>query len=241
MKSNLLQLLRDNADRRPAATPVTEIRAEGEVTHLYLYDVISEWWGVSASEFVKSLQGVTSPTIHLHINSPGGDVFDARAMASALRQHAARVVVLIEGLAASAATTVAMAADEVRIADGAFFMIHNAWTITVGNAADHDEQAALLRQVDTAIAADYTRKTGKPDEEIRGWMNAETWFDGKRAVDEGFADSLLEEAAKENRWNLAAYTNAPAAAVAPATPPAEPTYPRERYEQRLRLFEKLAC
>jgi ATP-dependent protease ClpP protease subunit len=237
MRNHLMKLLRDNADKPRNQA----IRAEGDVAHVYVYDVISEWWGISALEFAKALQQVTQPTIHLHINSPGGDVFDARAMASTIKQHGARVVALIEGLAASAATTVALAADEVRIADGAMFMIHNAWTITVGNAADHDEQAALLRQVDVAIAADYVRKSGASEEEVRGWMDAETWFSAQECVDKGFADALIGAGEPENRqgWNLSAYRNAPSpeARVAPAP---EPQYDRNKYERRLALFERLA-
>ena len=235
MKNKLLRLLHDNIDRPRSFS----VKAEAsDVAHVYLYDVIGDWWGIGAAEFVQTLRAVTAPTIHLHINSPGGDVFDARAIATSLKQHSARVVALIEGYAASAATTVALAADEVRIADGAFFMIHNSWTITVGNAADHDEQAALLRQVDGAILADYARKTGKGEDVIRGWMEAETWFTAQQAVEEGFADGLLGEAAAENRWNLAAYSNAPApAAKAPAQ---AGQYDREKYERRLALLARIA-
>jgi ATP-dependent Clp protease protease subunit len=106
---------------------------------IYLYDVIvndkfeEEYFGgVSAETFVKALNDITAPVIHLRINSPGGDVFAGRVMEQAIRNHASKVIAHVDGYAASAASYVAIAADEVEIAPGGFFMVHNAWTLAMG-------------------------------------------------------------------------------------------------------------
>ena len=96
-------------------------RVEGmddEEASIYIYDAIGSWFGIDAQEFVRSLNSITANTIHLRINSPGGDVFDARAMITAVRQHKSKIVAHIDGLAASAATGLALAADEVEISEG---------------------------------------------------------------------------------------------------------------------------
>jgi len=143
------------------------IKAEskGNEATLYLYDEIGVW-GIDATEFVKNLQEVKADTIHLRINSPGGDVFEARAMHTALKQHSAMVIAHIDGLAASAASFVAMAADEIEIVDGGFLMIHKALSFMDiwGLFNDEDltelgtdlvKEKSLLAKVDDSIANDY--------------------------------------------------------------------------------------
>jgi ATP-dependent Clp protease protease subunit len=204
----LLQLLADNRGRG-------FFRAEksGDEATLYVYDVIVAddfWGGVSAQSFVKELAAIKAPTIHLRINSPGGDVFAARAMEQAVREHPSRVVTHIDGYAASAASYLALAADEVQIAEGGFYMIHKAWTVAFGNADDLMDMAALLEKVDGSLIATYARETGQTPEQIGEWMSAETWFNAEEAVEHGFADSIAEAAPKASAaWNLAAYAHAP--------------------------------
>lgn len=171
--------------------------------------MIDEYWGVSASQFAKDLAGITAPTIHLRVNSPGGDVFAGRAMATALQAHPSKVIAHVDGLAASAASYVALAADEVEIAQGAFVMIHRAWGFTVGNAEDHLTQAALLEKIDAELVADYARQTGNDAEQIKAWLDAETWFTADEAVQNGFADRIAESGKAAARWNLAAFDRAP--------------------------------
>lgn len=216
------------------------IKQEGDEATVYLYDAIDPYWGTDAAAFVKEFAAITASTIHLRINSPGGDVFDARTMATAIKQHSGRVVAHIDGIAASAATYVALAADEVRIADGAFFMIHNAWTIAYGNKHDLAETAALLDKIDGSIINDYVAKTGKDREEIAALMDAETWFSAEEAVENGFADAVDTDSAKaKNQWNLAAYANAPAALLTPPDPSPDPfpTIDRAAIERRFALLE----
>ncbi|NHZ62620.1 head maturation protease, ClpP-related [Massilia genomosp. 1] len=226
----LVQLIRNNATRAPGP-----IRSETEPETLFLYDVIDPYWGVSASAFNKELAGLHGKKVTLRVNSPGGDVFDGRAMAAAIAQHG-NVHAVIEGLAASAATYVTAACASVAIAAGSFYMIHNAWTMVYGNKDDLTETAALLGKIDESIVADYMRKTGKSTEEIVAWMSAETWFTADEAVTNGFVDAVVDNAKVENRWNLSAYANAPQIEPDKDTAPDWEAV-RQRNMNRLRLHE----
>ena len=237
MRNKLLQLFMDNA-KSPKRYEVKA--AQSDEATVYLYDSIGSWWGIEAAEFVKDLNAIDSATIHLRINSPGGDVFDARAIKTALQQHPAKVIAHIDGLAASAATYIALGADTVEIAKGGFFMIHNAWTLAIGNAADMREAANLLDKIDTAIVADYQSKTGADAEDIKTWMNEETWFTAEDAQNYGFVDSIYDPDgdAPANRFNLSAYANAPDDLLGTAPVEAKENVLRAQAERRLRLFEK---
>jgi ATP-dependent protease ClpP protease subunit len=233
----LLQLFQDNQSKPRNF----RVKAEGNEAEIYLYDAIGAWFGVAAEDFVRELRALDNvDTIHLRMNSPGGDVFEGRAMATALAQVKARTVCHIEGLAASAATYVAEACDEVEIADGGFFMIHEAWTLTLGNKRDHQQQIALLEKVDDSILNDYAKRTKAERQQLIDWMQAETWFTAAEAVEHGFADRVLKTDRKQNRhraqWNLAAYHNVPAALT--EAPPPEQQYDRAQAERRLALLER---
>ena len=229
MKNKLIQMLQANANRPKPSNAST-------ATDVYLYDVIGDWYGVTASDFVEAVKGADSGAFTLHINSPGGDVFDARAIATAIKSHPAKVTAVIEGVCASAATYVALAADEVKMADGALFMIHNAWTLALGNADDMDHTAALLRKVDSSILDDYVAKTGKDREEIAAAMAAETWYDANEAKEFGFVDEVLHAKAAKNMWDLSAYDNAPKVVENSN----DIVDNREKFERRLRLIESLS-
>ena len=120
-----------------------ENKAKADEATIYIYDEIS-FWGVDAGQFVKDLGKLTAKTIRVRFNSPGGSVFDGIAMANAIRTHKSRVVAHIDGLAASIATIVAVAADEVLISEGAFMMIHGPWSIVMGDSDAMREEADLL-------------------------------------------------------------------------------------------------
>ncbi len=254
MKNRLNKLYADN---RKAAARKFEVvaKADSSEVDIFLYDHIvssedeAEWWGgVAPESFVKAVYAVDpSHTINLRVNSPGGSVFAARAMEQALRAHKGKVVVHIDGLAASAATFVSMAGDEVVMAKGAMFMIHKAWTGMWGNAEDLRKEADLLDKIDGTLAETYADKTGKDIAAITEWMAAETWFTAQEALDAGFATSIAEAEAKALAWDLSAYQNAPKAErqtqPEPApTPEPEPTASddhRDRQQQRLRLLSLL--
>lgn len=200
----LLVAIRNSPNRR------FSVVAKAEEATVYLYDAIGGYFGLAAADIVREIGAITAPLIHVRINSPGGDVFEARAVATVLKAHAARVVVHVDGLAASAATTIALAGDEVRMATGAFFMIHEAWSVSVGSAADHRQMADLVDKVNDAIVADYVAKTGATEAQVRTWMAAESWFTAEEAVANGFADVISDGQATNNSWNLAAaYKNPP--------------------------------
>ena len=246
-KSKLLQLAIDNK----SAAKSFAVKANGDSTRIELFDVIDDYYGVSASAFVAALNGIESPEIALHINSPGGDVFAARAMVAAIAAHPATITAHIDGLAASAASYVAMACDKVVMQDGAMMMIHCAWSISMGNASDMRATADILEKVDDSIVKDYARKTGLASEVIKQMMVDETWMDSTEAVEKGFADSVATNEkgkAKANAWNLSAYANAPKAERAPAPTPEPAPEPeeamasedhRKRQAQRLRVLSLL--
>jgi ATP-dependent Clp protease protease subunit len=214
MKLNhLMQLLKDNA-RAEGPVPIRQETTDAE-SHVYVNDVIDSYWGASASALITALAAVgTDKVTHLHINSPGGDVFEARAMAAAVVAHQGTVVAHIDGICASAATYLALACNEVRMTDGGLFMVHNSWTFAYGNKNELRETADLLDKIDGTIAADYQRKTGASAEQVATWMNATTWFTAQEALDAKFIDAIdsntkQTDSKAQARWNLAAYPNAP--------------------------------
>jgi ATP-dependent protease ClpP protease subunit len=240
----LMQLLRDNAAANPK--PLALVRAEGATeASLYIYDVIDAYWGVSAKMVADAVASLKpEDTLRLHINSPGGDVFEARAMAANLRQFSGKVIAQIDSLAASAATTVALAADEIVMDPQGFFMIHNAWSIAIGDKGDMQDMATMLQKVDAGIVADYVAKTGQTPEQVSQWMDAETWFTAQEALDAGFVDSIAEPPAKASnvqskRFNLKAFARTPSALL--EAPPPAPAQDQSAIlaanQRRLRLLE----
>ncbi|MFX5832861.1 head maturation protease, ClpP-related [Acinetobacter baumannii] len=162
-----------------------------------IYDPIGyDYWsdsGVTAKRISAALRAMGAETdVIVNINSPGGDVFEGLAIYNLLRAHKGKVTVRVLGLAASAASFIAMAADEIQIARAGFFMIHNAWTVSWGNRHDLLETAALLGQIDETIADIYHIRTGLTTSELGKMMDAESWINGKNSVEKGFADAFLE-------------------------------------------------
>jgi len=206
MRNRLFQLLIDNKDKPKKF----EIEAMGnESATIYLYDAIDPYFGVGAKEFNKELAALNVGEINLRINSPGGDVFDGRAIQSALIEHPANVIVHIDGLAASAATTVALAGNERQISPGAFFMIHKGWTLNIGNADEFMKTASLLNKVDAAIAMDYANIANMSNDEALRLMSDETWYSADEALATGFVDKIKDGTSAKNNFDLSAYKNAP--------------------------------
>jgi ATP-dependent Clp endopeptidase proteolytic subunit ClpP len=176
-----------------------------ESATLYLYDEIG-YFGVTSAEFVRELNRVNTNQINLHVNSPGGDVFDAVAIYNALKTHRASVNVQIDALAASAASFIAMAGDQISIARNAEMMIHDAHGLAIGNSADMRDLATRLDQVSDNIADIYAQRTGKPVATWRKAMKAETWYSASEAVKAGLADSVVgENDGPGNTWDLSIY------------------------------------
>ena len=253
MKINkLMQLLRDNAARSEGAAPPS-IRSEGgdEGVDIYVYDVIDPFWGASANALIQALTAAAGQPVTLHINSPGGDVFEARAMAAAVAGYAGDIEACIDGVCASAATYLALAAKTVSMVDGALLMVHNSWTLAYGDKTDLRSTADLLDKIDGTIVADYMRKTKAPAEQVKTWMDAETWFTAQEALAVGFIDEIepntqagdMQEDASQARWNLSAYANAPQPAALPEPKPEDLTAASAaaitRNRNRLRLITQI--
>jgi ATP-dependent protease ClpP protease subunit len=168
-------------------TGATEDRAE-----VFIYDVIGDW-GVNANDFVRDLRAVTAKSIDLHINSPGGLVFDGVAIYSALKNHAATVDVTVDGIAASAASFVAMAGDSIAVEKPAKMMIHDAAGLVLGNAADMRVMADLLDELSDTIAGIYADRAGGTVANWRDAMRAETWYGAHEAVKAGLADRVAND------------------------------------------------
>jgi len=164
-----------------------------------IYDEIG-MWGVSASAFMRDLKSMGElDEINLSIHSPGGDVLDGWAIYNALKNNKAKVTARVEGLAASMASVILMAADEIEIPENAYVMIHNPWGVAIGDAEELRDTAELLDKLGNGLVNAYASRTGNDEDEIREMMSAETWMDGKEAVERGFADTLLNGVALSAR------------------------------------------
>lgn len=180
------------------------------VTVLRLFEPIDSWggdWGVSAREFLTVLDAIETPSIRLHINSPGGEVYEAIAVLNALRAHPARVTAVVDGLAASAASFIAAGADELVMGRNTELMIHDAWGIGMGPAATMRELADRLDHISDNIASIYAAKAGGSAEDFRAAMLAETWYSADEAVAAGLADSVAAAGSGQPsaRWDLSAF------------------------------------
>jgi ATP-dependent protease ClpP protease subunit len=238
--TKLLNLLASNRKRAAPRALVTA----GDETTIYLYDSIvsddatADWFGgVSAQALVPQIRAIKGGTINLRINSPGGDVFAAQAICQAIRETSAKVVAHIDGYAASAATVIATAADDVKISDGAMYMIHCGWTMAMGNAEEMRATAGLLDKIDATMCAQYARKTGLAEADVLVMMQAETWFTAQEAVEKGFANSIAESPKVAASWDMSAYSNAPAPA-AEALTPAATDHHRARQQQRIAMLAR---
>lgn len=169
--------------------------AGGGAFEMFLYDPIDSyggWWGVSAKEFQQALGMVPEDAteIRLYINSPGGEVWDGIAIVNQLRRHPAKVVAIVDGIAASMATIIAVTADELVMGAGSQFMVHDAWNIVLGPEADMLAMAARLSKDSDALAAIYAAKAGGTAAEWRDVMRAETWYTAEETVAAGLADRV---------------------------------------------------
>lgn len=199
--------------------------AEGQSQTVSIHDDIGGW-GVSAKMFLDDLRKVATPEVNVEINSPGGDVFAGLAIYNGLRNSGKKVNVKVLGIAASAASLVAMAGDTIEMPENTFMMIHNPWTFAAGDAEDLREQADLLDKIGDSLASTYARRTGKSAEEIQTLLAAETWFTAQEAVDAGFATAVTPAFAAqasfdvdrlpENVRSVFALAKADAGAQAPA-------------------------
>ena len=187
---------------------------------IYLYGDIGGWFGIDHQEWIKEFNALTADTIHIRVDSSGGDVFAARAMKTAIMQHKSKVIAHVDGLAASAASFFIMGADEIEIVDGGFIMVHKAMSmIDVLGYYNEDDLAELCEEmqkemqlhskINESIANDYAKKTKKKKEECLGWMEDETWFTAQDSLDNGLVDRIYDGEAIEGNHDLSIYAKVP--------------------------------
>lgn len=197
----------------------------GNVADIYIFgEIVSAGWEwdeseISANTFQNDLKSLGEVAeINLHINSPGGSVFEGVAIYQMLIQHKAKINVYIDGLAASIASVIAMAGDVIYIPNNAMMMIHNPWTYAIGNANELRKQAEDLDKIGASMRESYLNKSGEKisEEELTELLDNETWLSAKEAINYGLADELLSEnrvAACVSKELFAKYKNVPEAFV----------------------------
>ncbi|MGV1900733.1 head maturation protease, ClpP-related [Agrobacterium sp. 22-3674b3] len=160
-----------------------------------MFEAIGEdYWsggGVTAKKIAAQLRAIGPRPVEVQINSPGGDMFEGIAIYNVLREHSQPITIKIMGMAASAASIIAMAGDTIHIGAASFVMIHNCWVVAVGNRHDMRETSEWLEPFDQAMVDLYAARSARDPKEIAKWMDSETYMSGSQAIERGFADGLL--------------------------------------------------
>jgi len=199
--------------------------ATDDETEILIYDLIG-WPFNDAGELVRVLSGITSKTVTVRINSPGGDVFDAVAIFNALQSHKSKVITRIESLAASAASFIALAGKEVQAYKNAMMMIHEPFIWSAGNQYDRREEADILEKISDNMIDIYSSNSGIGKREMKSIMKGETgngtWFTAQQMKEKGFIDTVLDGKAAKAQFDLSMFANAPEIFTA-ATQEGEPT------------------
>jgi len=181
------------------STPKKPFRmaAKDGVGEIFIFDDIGEGFfsdGVTPKSFAADLKALGAVrTLNIFINSSGGSVFDGVAIFNQLKRHGARKVVFIDGIAASIASVIAMAGDEINIAANGFIMIHEPFTMAMGSAAEFRKVADQLDKINDTIINTYAARTGTPENTIADLMAVETWMNAEEAIELGFADNISDE------------------------------------------------
>lgn len=169
--------------------------ASDDANTINIYDQIGESWdgsGMTAKIVNSVLRKAKGDDITVNVNSPGGDFFEGVTIYNMLREYEGSININVIGLAASAASIVAMAADDLKIAKSGFLMIHNSWGLVIGNQHDMREAADTFAVFDESMAHVYTDRSNLKLDAIKSMMDSDTWMSGEKAVDDGFADGFLK-------------------------------------------------
>jgi len=185
-----------------------EAKEDDNNAEIIIYDVIG-WPFNDAFDLIRSLGGIKAKNITVRINSPGGDVFDGVAIFNALKEHDARVTTRIEGLAASIASIIALAGDEVQAHKNAMYMIHDPWVLTAGNQYDLREIADLLQKIGGNLLDIYYDKSNIGKRDLKQMMKDETWFTAQEAKDRGLVDTVLDAGSAKAKFDLSVFANVP--------------------------------
>lgn len=192
-----------------AWSPGIKAESAADENTISIMDVIGEDWygGVSAARIDAALRYIgRDKPVTVYINSPGGDVFEGIAIYNLLKDHGGKVTVKILGLAASAASVIAMAGSEILIPKTAFYMIHNCWTFAAGDQNFFRECADYLAQFDEVMSELYHDRTGNAVDQVTEWMNKETWMNGKKSVERKFADAIMDDPAAGEEASASAFS-----------------------------------
>lgn len=185
-----------------------EARDDEDSTEIIIYDIIG-WPFNDAFDLIRSLGNIKAKNITIRINSPGGDVFDGVAIFNALREHNARVTTKIEGLAASIASIVALAGDEVQAHKNTMYMIHDPWVLATGNQYELRDIADILGKIGGNMLDIYYDKSSIGKRELKAMMKDETWFTAAEAKERGLIDTILDTGAAKARFDLSIFANVP--------------------------------
>ncbi|MDW0112213.1 Clp protease ClpP [Sporosarcina saromensis] len=179
--------------------PEFKAEVKGDEATLYIYgDIGDSWWGesVSAADVRDYLKDTDASTIHVRLNTLGGDVFDGLAIHNQLKGHAAKIIIHIDGIAASAGSIIAMSGDEILMPKTSMMMIHNAWTFTYGNSNELRKVAADLDKINDTIIESYLPRFVGTREELVQLLDDETFLTANEAITFGLADVEVDEAAQ---------------------------------------------
>ena len=180
--------------------------ASSKSADVYIFDEIGTF-GLTAQSFIEEIKSYKDTPMSLHINCVGGDVFEGMAIYNVLKKRTARTTVYIEGIAASMGSVIALAGDEVVMAENSLFMIHNAWGGAMGEATEIRKTAALLDKISGEIADIYTKKTNLPYNRVKEMMDQETWLSADEAFNLGFIDSISDAIKVAAKYDVSKFKN----------------------------------
>jgi ATP-dependent Clp protease protease subunit len=208
---------------KPGRVRVNADTGSGEAEVMIYGDIGGGWWdeGITGESISKEIAALDADTINVRINSGGGLVFEGLAIYNALARHSSKIVMHVDSIAASIASVILMAGDEIHIAEGAQVMIHKPWSGLYGDANALRKEAEILDKLEKGIIDIYAARTGADRADLESWVGAETWFTGQEAVDAGFADAMTpakkKKAASSAMLNL--FKNTPQNLLASADAP----------------------
>lgn len=189
-------------------SPYTIKALSDDSTEIWIMDVLGYPWN-DINSIIREVSSLKSKDILVRINSPGGDPIDTFALYHALKNHSAKVTVRIESLAASAASFLALAGDEVQAYSSSLFMIHNSWAVVAGNRFELQDIADFLEKIDANMQDVYASKTKLGKREIADMMKAETWLSAKEAKGKGFIDTIIDGKGAKAEFDLSIFANYP--------------------------------
>lgn len=211
----------------------------GSHAEMFIYEEIDPFWGIGAKQFADDLKSLGDvETINVRINSPGGDVFDGLAIYNQLKRHSAKVEVDVDGIAASISSIIALSGDTVRMASNAMLMIHDPWTVAVGNADELRKTVDTLDKIKDTLVGTYAGRSNLDAEFIAEMMGEETWLDAAEAVEAGFADEVTGQQAMAAKFDLSRFRNAPKVLNEPAEDEDAVPYRRMALQRKLEIMKR---